>query len=521
VSDRSIAVLPFENLSPDPNDAFFAAGITDDILSAIARIPEMEVISRRSMTQYEGTTKPIRQIAEELGVGNVMEGSVRRVGNRIRIVVQLIDAGRDRHIWTETYDRELTDVFAIQSEIAQKVATALDATLSAEISVQIEAGGTEDPEAYGLFLQGRERLHHVLEDFEHVNDEIRASMALFHRAVERDPQYAAAWAWLGIAYCNLALTEDPAWADSAAAMAQKALDIDPMSSQAQIALSGVHSHKGRKAEGLTAARRAVELDPNNPDALEALTYMLWEVGRLDEALPTARKLVRVEPNRTSHSHLVIRIYRALEMYDEAEAWSRNAIALSPEDGASHAMLSSSKFLRGDLEGAKRELDTAQALSPTDVRVLKNLSYQGVRRGDFEAARDAGELLRANLSKDLMDTALLGYVYDCLGDRARARSLYAEGKRNAELSIERGTRILFPYVELARLAILDSDRDKALHMLEGAYERGMGFILNSVRMDPILAKLEGDPEYARFVARIEADVARMRKRVRAAESKARK
>jgi Flp pilus assembly protein TadD len=153
-------------------------------------------------------------------------------------------------------------------------------------------------------------------------------------------------------------------------------------------------------------------------------------------------------------------------------------------------------------------------------VIRTIFLQGARRGDFEAARDAGELLRANLSKDFMDTVLLGYVYDRLGDRERARSLYAEGRRNADLLIERGTTKRSPYLELARLAILDSDRDKALHMLDGAYERGMvGLYL--VREDPILAKLKGDPGYARFVARMEVDIARMRERVRATEKRQRK
>jgi Flp pilus assembly protein TadD len=213
------------------------------------------------------------------------------------------------------------------------------------------------------------------------------------------------------------------------------------------------------------------------------------------------------------------LYRALEMYDEAEAWSRSAIMLAPKDGGIHALISTIQFLRGDLEGAKQELDAAQALSPTHGVVLRTIHYHGARQGDFETARDAGELLRANLSKDFLDTVLQGYVYDRLGDHKRARSLYAEGRRNADLLIERGTTNPFPYLELARLAILDSDRDKALHMLDGAYERGMG--LYSVRMDPILAKLEGDPAYARFVARMEVDVARMRERVRATEKRQRK
>lgn len=135
--DRSVAVLPFENMSPDPDDAYFADGIAEDVQFELARIHDLDVISRTSMSQYKNTSKPIPQIARELGVENVVEGSVRRSGNRIRIVVQLIDAQTDRHLWAETYDRELSDAFAIQTEIARKVAVALDAALTPEASVRI------------------------------------------------------------------------------------------------------------------------------------------------------------------------------------------------------------------------------------------------------------------------------------------------------------------------------------------------------------------------------------------------
>ena len=153
---KSIAVLPFQNLSPDPENAFFADGMTEDILTQLAKIRDLKVISRTSVMRYKGTQKPLREIAAELSVATVLEESVRRAGNRVRIVGQLIDARTDEHLWAETYDREIKDVFAIQSEVAQRIATALKATLSPAEKKRIEQSPTQDLAAYDLYLKGRE-----------------------------------------------------------------------------------------------------------------------------------------------------------------------------------------------------------------------------------------------------------------------------------------------------------------------------------------------------------------------------
>jgi TolB-like protein/Tfp pilus assembly protein PilF len=511
--DRSIAVLPFDNLSPDPNDAFFAAGITDDILSALARIPEMDVISRTSTTQYEGTTKPVRQIAEELGVGNVLEGSVRRSGNRIRIVVQLIDAKTDRHLWTETYDRELTDVFAVQSEIAEKVAIALDAALTPEAIAGIAAKGTEDPEAYALFLQGRELLYAVSEDVEQIREQVRAAGLLFRRALDRDPEYAAAWAGLANSFVGLGWIEDRVYADSAAAMAERAVNIDPTSSQAYVALANVHSIDGRVSDGLAAAARALELEPNDPDALGFVAGSLQFVGRFDEALPLAKKLVRIEPTQPLNALTVAGIYTNLEMYEEAEIECRRVIELIPDNAFGRLCLADIEFLRGNLAAAEKELETAKMLSPMNHAVLGTSLYHEARRERFEAALKAGEQYRAGMAEgDMTDASLLVYLYQRLGELERANALYREEKRLEQFPSEADEE-WWRYLEMARLATLDADHEEALRFLAGAYDRGFRDLLR-LRLDPVLAMMEGDPGYARWVARIEADVARMRERVRA-------
>jgi tetratricopeptide (TPR) repeat protein len=205
------------------------------------------------------------------------------------------------------------------------------------------------------------------------------------------------------------------------------------------------------------------------------------------------------------------------MYDQAEALCRAEIEQRPGGGGIYALLADIEFLRGDIKGAQEALDTALALSPRDFTVLYKSFLHQARRGDFGAARESGVALAANLSEQAMDTAVLGYVYDRLGDHERAVALYRAKRRSEGLLLQRGTEDWYTYREMARLEILDGDRAEALRLLEGAYDHGMRDLI-LIRLDPVLALMEGEPEYDRLIARIESDVARMRDRVRAAERK---
>lgn len=196
VDRKSIAVLPFENLSPDPENAFFADGMTEDILTQLAKIRDLKVISRSSVMRYKGTQKPIRAIAQELGVATVLEGSVRRAGNRVRIVSELIDARNDQHLWADTYDRDLKDVFAIQSEVAQQIAGALRATLSPAERQLIERSPTENLAAYDQYMKGRELYYH----YRKADNE--SAVQAIQKALKLDPNFALPYAGLGDAYAQ-------------------------------------------------------------------------------------------------------------------------------------------------------------------------------------------------------------------------------------------------------------------------------------------------------------------------------
>ncbi|HEV3409353.1 MAG TPA: hypothetical protein VG095_03605, partial [Chthoniobacterales bacterium] len=229
--DKSIAVLPFDNLSTDPGNAFFADGLHDDILTNLAKIEDLKVISRTSVMPYRGKPTSVRDIGRELGVGAVLEGSVRKEGNRIRLNVQLIDTRTDEHIWAEDYDRDLTDVFAIQTDLAEKVAEELRAKLSPSEIAQIARKPTENGEAYLAYVQARNLF--LPED----HDKLRQSEQLYERAIQLDPQFAVALAYYSKlqSWFYRSIDPVPARIERARALADRALKLDPELPEAHLA----------------------------------------------------------------------------------------------------------------------------------------------------------------------------------------------------------------------------------------------------------------------------------------------
>ncbi|HEY4643370.1 MAG TPA: protein kinase, partial [Bacteroidota bacterium] len=220
---KSIAVLPFKNLSEEKESEFFSDGITEDIITQLSKIGDLRVISRTSVMRYKESDKSIRDIGKELGVATILEGSVRRAGNQVRIVAQLIDASNDEHLWADTYDRELTQIFAIQSDIAQKIASSLKAKLTSSQKQQIEKKPTENLDAYTFYLKGREYY------YRYHKQENENAVQLFKNALDLDPNYALAYAGLGDAYGQRVQRFGFAegWLDSAVAVTDKAISIDP------------------------------------------------------------------------------------------------------------------------------------------------------------------------------------------------------------------------------------------------------------------------------------------------------
>ncbi|MCH8025120.1 MAG: hypothetical protein IIB43_10500, partial [Candidatus Marinimicrobia bacterium] len=290
---KSIAVLPFANLSDSQEDEYFSAGVTDDIITHLTKIGDLKVISRTSAMLYKDSPKSLQVIADELGVANILEGTVRRHGNRVRITGQLIDARTDEHLWAETYDRELTDIFAIQSEVARNIAAALKAILSPEEKERIEQPPTASIEAYDLYLKGRS-LFYTYEKSK--NEE---AIVMFRKAIDLDPSFSLGYAGLSLCYSqyrNSGWDDDEKWIVLAENAAKKAIALDSYSAEAHFALGFVYERRGAYDEMEREMRKVIELNQNHAHAHNSMGDVAHRVrGQLEDAVREYRLSLMIDP----------------------------------------------------------------------------------------------------------------------------------------------------------------------------------------------------------------------------------
>ncbi len=313
----TIAVLPLVDMSPDRDFAFFAEGVHADILTNLSKLSSLLVLSRSAVLPYKDSETPIDEIAEELGATAIVEGSVRRFGDRVRISAQLIDPVTGAQVWAENYDRDLADIFAVQSEISLQVARALDATLSPEDVDRLSSVPTEDLTAYDLYLDGRQAY------YEYQEEANERAIQLFKQAIARDSLYALAWAGLGDSYGQYVSRWDGGlvWADSAAATSRKAIALEPDLSEGHKALGLAYSQLGQVDSTIAAYRRALERNPNNADAANNLgmAHTGSGTGEYDKAIRWYRVAERLRPHRFTRGGLTI-VYSYLNLYNRARAW---------------------------------------------------------------------------------------------------------------------------------------------------------------------------------------------------------
>ena len=325
----SIAVLPFENMSADPEQEFFADGITEDLLTKLTSILGLFVIARNSSFRYQGKTVDVRQVSKELGVRYVLEGSVRKAGNRVRVTAQLIEAATGSHLWAEHYDRDLTDVFAVQDDITANVVQALQVTLLEGEQARVWHRSTNNLEAWSCLTRAKTHFEDHL-----TMEESRAGIELLERAVDLDPNYASAWAWLGWLLSHevrFLWTDDPdAVLTRAAQCGDKALALDDGLAEAHMLLAFVHVLSRDFDKAIAQAERGVALGPSNADVVAVLALNLVWAGRPEEALTVVEKAMRLSP-MYSPWFTVVRAHalRLLGRFEEAMKTYKGAIASAP------------------------------------------------------------------------------------------------------------------------------------------------------------------------------------------------
>ncbi|MEP7147615.1 MAG: tetratricopeptide repeat protein [Acidobacteriota bacterium] len=413
----SVAVLPLENLSGDPSQEYFADGMTEAIINNLSRIKTLRVISRNSIMQYRGTTKPFPEIASELGVDAIISGSAQRLGDRVRVTAQLVHAESGTRLWSREYDRELAEVLNLEGDIAREVAEGMNVRFSPEEKTRLASAGRIDPQAHEAYLLGR---YHFGKNDEH---HLKQAIKYFERSIALAPDYAPAYAGLSetwvargfIALVAFRETEAPA-----RAAAMKAVELDEQLAEAHLALAGVKQHFDWN---WTAAekeiKRALELDPGNLAANTDYAYLLVNVGRFDEAIRQGRVIVQLDPVAWSAYSALGRILYRARRYEEALPYLSKAAELEPQG-------LTPQYRLGDLYTQLGRYDEALAAYESSSKATSALGYPrpGIARlfaltGRREEAKQ--------MAKELKDNPyIIASVYTALGDHNEAFRILEKG-----------------------------------------------------------------------------------------------
>ncbi len=413
-NSKAIAVLPFKNLSDSKEDEYFADGITEDLITQLSKIADLKVISRTSVMQYKGISKNVRDIGKDLDVGSVLEGSVRRAGNQVRIVAQLIDAHNEGHLWAETYDKEMTQIFAVQSDVAKEIASALKAKLSSAEKERIDRRQTESTEAYQLYLKGRFYWN------KRRGRDLEMATDYFKQALEKDPNYALAYAGLAqtfVLFPEYAGLPAKEYFPRAEAAARRALELDENLAEAHSVLGLVRLQYAWDWSGAEREfKKAIELNPNFPTAHHWYNIMLGCVGRLDEAMNEIRRAQELDPLSLIINENVGAVFYSMRRYDEAIGQHKKTLELDQNFAGCHSALGDAYCQKGMFAEAIAEHQKVRVLSESGPYGLGPLGYAYARSGRVNEAKQVLNQLLAFSKQGYVVSYGIASVYNGLGVR---------------------------------------------------------------------------------------------------------
>ena len=547
--DKSIAVLPFQNLSDEKENAYFADGMQDDILTNLSKIGDLKVISRVSVMSYRGDgARNAREIGKALGVGTLLEGSVRRIGNRVRVNVQLIDANSDEHIWAEDYDRDLTDVFAIQTDLAQKIASSLQAKLSPNEKEQLDRQPTKDPNAYLLFIQA----HDYANRPDHLRDDSIKAEELFEQAIKLDPKFAAAFAGLSMVESWIYHSFEPTQArrEKARLNADESLRLEPNLPEGHLALGFSYYYGDRDYERALAEFEIAKRDlPNEAQAYMAIGAIQRRQGKWTESTANLEKAVALDPKNASMLVNLAWNYMAVRNFEAADKTVDRAIAVAPKSFAVTALKAYlAAAWKGDLSVVEKQsapipedvdpsglvtferywVLTLQRKFPEALAVVQKFPRETLityttapapkaflegnihflegdkprSQAEFEKARVISEQLLRDAPEDPARHAQHGFILAALGRKEEA---IAEGKRAVALLPEsqdafdgpRGT------AALAQIYAWTGESDEAFRLLDHLLSVPNGLAVPMLKLDPAWDPLRKDPRFQALIEKYAA------------------
>jgi TolB-like protein/Tfp pilus assembly protein PilF len=455
-SNKSIAVLPFDNLSRDPDNAYFCEGVQDEILTRLAKVADLKVISRTSTQHFKSAPENLPQIAKQLGVMHVVEGSVQRAGDQVRVNVQLINALSDAHLWAETYDRRLIDIFSVESEIAKNIAESLQAKLTGSEKSSMAKAPTANPEAYELYLKGRFFWN------KRSGADLRKAIDYFNQAIAKDPNYALAYAGLADSYLLLpnygGMSTQEAISPARAAV-RKALELDDSLAEAHASLGLLNTLELHLEGAVSDFERAIQLKPNYATAHHWLMLGQLSLGRFDQAIAEGKRAVELDPLSVIINADFAWTYACAHRFDEAETQARKTLEIDPRFFLVHYYLGGISQLKGRLNDAISEFQTA-----------------------------------VDLNNDAYSLAMLGQAYARAGRKDEAQKILARMTEEAK------SRYIAPYAWALMYDGL-GEKERAIDELERAYQKSDTNYLFVIKVDPLLEDLRSIPRFAALVQKV--------------------
>ena len=415
LDSKRVAVLPLKNMSPDPNDEYFADGMTEELITSLSSVTELTVIARTSVMQYKNAPKRVADVGRELSVGTVIEGSVRKAGNKVRITVQMIDAKNEGHLWAQNYDKQLDDVFVVQSEVAEKVAEALKVKLVEAEKKRLEKVAERNPAANNIFLQGMFYMN------KRTPEAMKKSIELFEEAVRMDPSFALAYAGIAQAYNIIAsnVYQDPLiFFPKAKEYALKALSLDDDLAEAHAVLAAVYSGFDRDIDRSDAEfRRAIELNPSYPTAHQWLSQLLNWQGRFEEGFAEIMKAHELSPLSLIINTNISdgRYYR--REYEMGIEQAKKVIEMDPSFVSAYPSLLQNLVWSGRVEEAwKVAEEYKKVAAPIDV--LFTWAYITAQSGKAEEARKYMEEIESKSKKEYVPPYFVACIYVMMEDKDR-------------------------------------------------------------------------------------------------------
>src|SRR5438477_8587284 len=452
---KSIAVLPFDNLSEEKGNAYFAEGIQDEILTRLAKVADLKVISRTSTQHFKSAPDNLPQIAKQLGVMHILEGSVQKANDQVRVNVQLINALTDAHLWADTFDRKLTDIFAVESEIAKTIAETLQARLTRSEKNAIAKTPTVNPDAYELYLKGRFFAE------KRTGADLRKSIEYYDQAIAKDPNYPLAY--VGLANSQLLLTVYGAIspkeaASPARAALKKALDLDDSLAQAHASSGLLATLELDLHRAVSELERAIELNPNDATAHHWIALPLMTLGQFDRGIVEAKRAIELDPLSLIINADLCWIYFNGRRFDQAEAQARKTLEMDPRFYVAHFYLGEALQFRGKLTDAIAEYQKSIELN-NDPYSLAMLGQALARQGKTDEAQKVLAGLREQAKSQYVSPYAFAVVLTALGDKALA-----------------------------------------INELEQGYDDS-GFYISLIKVDPLFDPLRGDPRFEALVQKI--------------------